>query len=914
MQYLFDIIISSLIFIYDVLFTLIYRSFGNPAITIIVLSIVINLIVLPLYQRADTMQKEEQIKMKSMEGRVKQIKKAFKGDEQFMMLSAYYKECNYNPLSFMKESVPLLLQIPFFIAAYQYISSLGLPDGASFGPVCNLIEPDKLLIIGSFSINILPVLMTVINLIAGFIYAKDSDTKLKVQIIVTALIFLILLYDSPSGLVLYWTMNNIFSLAKNIVQNQSARVQKTVKAIIAFTVLIVVEVLTLKSRIDTIPAETLVICSISYILATLGGEKIKSYIISHFPIVAKHPISFPLPSLSLILFTELALCILLGLYIPSTVLCASATEFINTSSGLFNYSLLTYPLTIYIGLLLIWLTVIYYSYNTSGRILLSVFLTFSLIYSVFNQFFFTKSFGTLYTDLKYDELVRFPTGLEIVNTIAGILILICCLWLLAKKPILLKYLAVVITIPLILLSIRNCIIIKRSIDSTHTEVIPPEYYDGILQLSRNGENVIVFMLDRALGSEVPYIFDEKPELLDSYQGFVYYPNTVSLGRCTNIGAPCLFGGYEYSPDQINLRTRESISQKYNESLLLMPVLFSQNGYDVTVIDPPYAGYSENSDLSIYNDYPNVEAYSLRGKFSEDYIENELGSYGFDDKQRHNFVMFSLFRASPVALRESIYENGEYLYNSFANDYSRTLIDNISVLNRLTILTSINENSSGNFLLLQNETPHNPEELTPPDYNLRTTSIDRNTDFEAYYQNRELNGRTMLIANSIHWGHYSINVATYEELAVWLDFLKEEGVYDNTRIILVSDHGYSIQQFPDFSLDRIDLERFCPLLMVKDFNSHAPFSIDNTFMTNADVPLLAMSGIIDNPVNPFTGNPITDDDKTDGVVYITNSYNWQLNEVDGNGFDLSDSEWLAVRENIYDLNNWRIVSEEEVFGQ
>ena len=914
MQYLFDIIIGSLIFIYDILFTLIYRSFGTPAVAIIILSIVINLIVLPLYKKADALQKEEQLKKKSMERGIKHIRKTFKHDEQFMMLSAYYRSCQYNPMSFLKESVPLFLQIPFFIAAYRFISSLSVLNGASFGPISNLIEPDRILVIGTVSINILPIIMTIINLISGAIYSKGYGAGLKVQIAVTALIFLVLLYDSPSGLVLYWTMNNIFSLAKNAVSNRSARVQKAVKTIIVFTVLIVVEVLALKSRIDTIPAETLVICSISYILVTLGGERIKSYLINHFPIVAKHPISFPLPSLSLILFTELALCILLGLYIPSTVLCASAIEFINTSSGLFNYSLLTYPLTIYIGLLLIWLTVIYYSYNTYGRILLSVFLTFSLIYSVINQFVFTQSFGTLYTDLKYDELVRFPIGLEIVNTIAGILILICCLWLLAKKPILLKYLAVVITIPLILLSIRNCIIIKRSIDSTHTEVIPPEYYDGILQLSRNGENVIVFMLDRALGTEVPYIFDEKPELLDSYQGFVYYPNTVSLGRCTNIGAPCLFGGYEYSPDQINLRTRESISQKYNESLLLMPVLFSQNGYDVTVIDPPYAGYSENSDLSIYNDYPNVEAYSLRGKFSEDYIENELGSYGFDDKQRHNFVMFSLFRTSPVVLRESIYENGEYLYNSFANDYSRTLIDNISVLNRLTRLTSINENSSGNFLLLQNATPHNPEELTPPDYNLRTTSIDRNTDFEAYYQNRELNGRTMLIANSIHWSHYSINVATYEELAVWLDFLKEEGVYDNTRIILVSDHGYSIQQFPDFSLGRIDLERFCPLLMVKDFDSHAPFSVDNTFMTNADVTLLAMSGIIDNPVNPFTGNPITDDDKTDGVVYITNSYNWQLDEVDGNGFDLSDSEWLAVRENIYDLNNWRIVSEEEVFNQ
>ena len=53
---IYDIFIGSLIFIYDLLFTLIYRSFGNPAITIIVLSIVINLIVLPLYQRADTVQ------------------------------------------------------------------------------------------------------------------------------------------------------------------------------------------------------------------------------------------------------------------------------------------------------------------------------------------------------------------------------------------------------------------------------------------------------------------------------------------------------------------------------------------------------------------------------------------------------------------------------------------------------------------------------------------------------------------------------------------------------------------------------------------------------------------------------------------------------------------------------------------
>lgn len=68
MHYLYITIIGSLIFIYELLFTLIYRSFVNPAVSVIVLSIVINFIVLPLYNKADMLQKEEQNKKLSMEG------------------------------------------------------------------------------------------------------------------------------------------------------------------------------------------------------------------------------------------------------------------------------------------------------------------------------------------------------------------------------------------------------------------------------------------------------------------------------------------------------------------------------------------------------------------------------------------------------------------------------------------------------------------------------------------------------------------------------------------------------------------------------------------------------------------------------------------------------------------------------
>ena len=58
--------------------------------------------------------------------------------------------------------------------------------------------------------------MTIINISASAVYSKGLSLKEKIQLYLTAAVFLILLYNSPSGLVLYWTLNNLFSLLKNI--------------------------------------------------------------------------------------------------------------------------------------------------------------------------------------------------------------------------------------------------------------------------------------------------------------------------------------------------------------------------------------------------------------------------------------------------------------------------------------------------------------------------------------------------------------------------------------------------------------------------------------------------------------------------------------------------------------------------
>jgi membrane protein insertase Oxa1/YidC/SpoIIIJ len=59
--------------------------------------------------------------------------------------------------------------------------------------------------------------MTFVNIISSYIYAANLGKNDKVQLWMLALLFLVLLYNSPSALVFYWTLNNIFSLVKNYI-------------------------------------------------------------------------------------------------------------------------------------------------------------------------------------------------------------------------------------------------------------------------------------------------------------------------------------------------------------------------------------------------------------------------------------------------------------------------------------------------------------------------------------------------------------------------------------------------------------------------------------------------------------------------------------------------------------------------
>ncbi|MFR6425472.1 MAG: hypothetical protein ACLUNO_07940 [Oscillospiraceae bacterium] len=144
------------------------------------------------------------------------------------------------------------------------------------------------------------------------------------------------------------------------------------------------------------------------------------------------------------------------------------------------------------------------------------------------------------------------------------------------------------------------------------------------------------------------------------------------------------------------------------------------------------------------------------------------------------------------------------------------------------------------MVLTNDTTHDPVLLQEPEY-VPALEVD-NTQYEREHADRfTVNGRTMTVEQRNDYAYYQCNVAALLQLGKWFDYLRENGVYDNTRIIVMSDHGGTMGQFPELLADDgMDAESFASLLMVKDFNSKG-FTTSDEFMLSADVPLLAVEG-------------------------------------------------------------------------
>jgi YidC/Oxa1 family membrane protein insertase len=215
-DFFYTLVVYPLGTIVEVVFMFAQKTFRETGLSIIFVSAAISVLSLPLYNMAEHWQQIERGIQKKLQEKRKKINAVFSGDERYMILSTYYRQNHYHPIYALRSSLGLLIQIPFFIAAYSFLASNASLKGASFLFIPDLGAPDRLCVINNFRFNILPLIMTMINCIASFVYTRNFPLKEKLQLYAVAFLFLVLLYNSPSGLVIYWIGSNIFSLIKNI--------------------------------------------------------------------------------------------------------------------------------------------------------------------------------------------------------------------------------------------------------------------------------------------------------------------------------------------------------------------------------------------------------------------------------------------------------------------------------------------------------------------------------------------------------------------------------------------------------------------------------------------------------------------------------------------------------------------------
>lgn len=215
LAFLSDAFIAPLFLIYGMLFEV--APFLGPGGRIVLFSLLLNLLLVPVYRQMETKSREGAELRRRVERDVARMRQHFRGRERYFYVRAVHRQHGYQPLSHLFGSADLFVQVLVFATVYRYLSRLPELAGASFGPLADLSRPDGLL----GGIHLMPFLMTAINLAAVFAYIEEKSRR--IQALVLAGLFLVLLYASPAGLVLYWTINNLFSLLRTLAQRYWTR-------------------------------------------------------------------------------------------------------------------------------------------------------------------------------------------------------------------------------------------------------------------------------------------------------------------------------------------------------------------------------------------------------------------------------------------------------------------------------------------------------------------------------------------------------------------------------------------------------------------------------------------------------------------------------------------------------------------
>jgi membrane protein insertase Oxa1/YidC/SpoIIIJ len=209
-----SLFVESLLLIYGGVFSVILVGLESVGWALVGFSLALNAVLLPIYYQMERAKRANAERRAQMQKEIARMKAHYKGRERYYYIQTVHRVYGYRPFTAVFSSTDLYLQIVVFATVYRYLAGNTALVGASFGAISDLSKPDHL----GFGLNLLPIAMTLLNVLSTLLYTKDEGTRRTAFLL--AGLFLVLLYSSPSGIVLYWACNNAFSLLRTYVERK----------------------------------------------------------------------------------------------------------------------------------------------------------------------------------------------------------------------------------------------------------------------------------------------------------------------------------------------------------------------------------------------------------------------------------------------------------------------------------------------------------------------------------------------------------------------------------------------------------------------------------------------------------------------------------------------------------------------
>jgi len=199
------------------------KMFNNYGLAIIGLTIVLQIITFPLTFAS----LKSAAHMKQIQPQIQMLQKVYKDDPKRLNseIMNLYKQQKVNPFS---GCLPLILQIPIFWALFTMLRNTYDLRGAEFVLwMKDLSQPDRLFLPGiNFGIPVLTLLMGGTMFLQQVFSGSLSDPNQKMVAFIFPIMFTVMFINFPSGLVMYWFINNLFTIATQFFVNKTIVKQK----------------------------------------------------------------------------------------------------------------------------------------------------------------------------------------------------------------------------------------------------------------------------------------------------------------------------------------------------------------------------------------------------------------------------------------------------------------------------------------------------------------------------------------------------------------------------------------------------------------------------------------------------------------------------------------------------------------